>query len=148
MSKLMKLAFLFILVLAVSGAAMAQSTTTGAIGGSVSNPNKELVPGAAVTIRNTETNKEDTATSDDQGKFRIVNLQPGSYSVSINAQGFNAFSQDGVVVEVGRVTELEVPLTIGTVAGTVRDCRWRSGDQYFAAGLRPTSTRLRSTSCR
>ncbi len=143
MSRFLKLSFLFILVLAASGAAMAQSTTTGAIGGSVSNPSNELVPGAAVTIRNTGTNKEDTAASDDQGKFRIVNLQPGSYSVTINAQGFNAFSQDGVVVEVGRVTELEVPLTIGSVGGTVEIIAGapviNTSQQDFSSNINQTS---------
>lgn len=143
MSKIMRLSSLLILVLAVSGTAMAQSQTAGAIGGSVSNPNKELVPGAAVTIRNTETNKEDTATSDDQGKFRIVNLQPGLYSVTINAQGFNSFSQDGVVVEVGRVTELEVPLTIGNVAGSVEIIAGapaiNTSQQDFSSNINQTS---------
>jgi len=119
MSKIMKLSFLFILVLAVSGAAIGQSTTTGAIGGSVSNPKKELVPGAAVTIRNAETNKEDSAATDDQGRFRIVNLQPGIYAVTINASGFGPYSQDRVVVEVGRVTEIDAALSIGAVQGTV-----------------------------
>lgn len=143
MSKILKLSFLFTLMLAMSSAVIGQSTTAGAIGGSVSNPNNELVPGAAVTIRNTETNKEDTTTSDDQGKFRMVNLQPGSYSVTINAQGFNAFSQDGVVVEVGRVTELEVPLTIGSVGGTVEVVAGapviNTSQQDFSSNINQTS---------
>ncbi len=119
MSKIVKLSFLFIFVLAVTGTALAQSTTTGAIGGSVVNPNKEVVPGAAVTTRNTETNKEDAATSDDEGKFQILQLQPGIYSITVNASGFSPFTQPGVVVEVGRVTKVDVPLAIGPVSGAV-----------------------------
>jgi hypothetical protein len=119
MSKIVKLAFVFIFVIVMSGMAMAQSTTTGAIGGSVTNPNNELVAGAAITARNSETNKEDSATSDDQGRFRIVNLQPGLYTVTVNATGFGLFTQDRVVVEVGRVTELNAPLAIGPVSGAV-----------------------------
>ncbi len=119
MSKILKLAFVFTFVIAMSGIAMAQSTTTGAIGGSVTNPNHELVAGAAVTARNSETNKEDTATSDDQGRFRIVNLQPGLYTVTVNATGFGLFTQENLVVEVGRVTEVNAAVAIGPVSGSV-----------------------------
>src|SRR5688572_31922270 len=119
MSKIVNLAFVFTFVIAMSGIAMAQSTTTGAIGGSVTNPNNEVVVGAAVTARNSETNKEDTATSDDQGRFRIVNLQPGVYTVTVNATGFGLFTQDNLVVEVGRVTDMTANVAIGPVSGTV-----------------------------
>jgi hypothetical protein len=119
MSKILKLAFVFSFVIAMSGIAMAQSTTTGAIGGSVTNPNNEVIAGAAVTARNSETNKEDTATSDDQGRFRIANLQPGIYTVTVNATGFGLFTQDNLVVEVGRVTEVNAGVAIGPVSGTV-----------------------------
>ncbi len=119
MSKIFKLGLVILMVLAMSAITMAQSTVSGAIGGVVTNPNKEVVPGAAVTIRNMGTNKEDTATTDDQGRFKVANLQPGSYSVTINGSGFNPFTQDQIVVEVGRETSLEVALTIGTVTGNV-----------------------------
>ncbi|HEY6803106.1 MAG TPA: TonB-dependent receptor [Pyrinomonadaceae bacterium] len=119
MSKIVKLSFVLLAMLALSSIALAQSTTTGAIGGVVTNPNKEVVSGAAVTVHNTETNKEDSATTDDQGRFKIVNLQPGNYSITINGSGFSPFTQEKVVVEVGRETSLEAPLSIGTVTGNV-----------------------------
>lgn len=119
MSKIIRLSFAILMALAVSSVTWAQSTTTGAIGGVVSNPNKESVPGAAVVVRNSETNKEDSATSDDQGSFKIVNLQPGTYSITINAAGFSAYTQERIVVEVGRTTPLNPALAIGPVQGTV-----------------------------
>src|ERR1044072_8307021 len=69
MSKIVKLCFVSLLVLAMSAVAFAQSTTTGSIGGVVTNPNKEVVPGAAVTVKNIGTNKEDSATTDDTGRL-------------------------------------------------------------------------------
>src|SRR5688572_21592032 len=119
MSRIVKLSFLLIFAVASTAVAHGQGTVAGAIGGSVTNPNKEVVPGAAVTARSSETNREDTAETDEQGRFRISNLQPGLYLVTINATGFSPFSQENVVVEVGRVTELDVPLSIGPVSGSV-----------------------------
>jgi outer membrane receptor protein involved in Fe transport len=119
MSKIVKLFFVFVMVLRLSALIMAQSTTTGAIGGVVQNPNKEVVPGATVKTRNTETNKEDSATTDDSGRFKVSNLQPGKYAVTIDASGFTQLTQENVVVEVGRETPLEVGLSVGQVTGTV-----------------------------
>ena len=79
MSKIIKLSLLCLLLLGLSSIAAAQSTTTGAIGGVVSNPNKEVVPGASVSVKNVETNKEDAATTDDSGRFKVANLQPGRH---------------------------------------------------------------------
>ena len=65
------------------------------------------MPGATVTVKNNGTNKEATATTDDNGGFKVLNLDPGIYTVTVNASGFAPFTNDGVVVEVGRATELE-----------------------------------------
>jgi Carboxypeptidase regulatory-like domain/TonB dependent receptor len=119
MSKIAKLFFASLIVCALTAVGLAQSTTTGSIGGVVTNPNKEVVPGASVTAKNAGTNKEDTATTDDTGRFKVANLQPGIYSVTVNAAGFSQITQENVVVEVGRETGLEVSLSVGPVTGTV-----------------------------
>ncbi|OLE54780.1 MAG: hypothetical protein AUG51_06650 [Acidobacteria bacterium 13_1_20CM_3_53_8] len=120
MSKFLRFALVATLMFAMGALqAYAQSTVTGAIGGVVTNPNNEVVPNATVTVRNVETNKEDTAQSDGEGRFRVVNLQPGNYTVTINSQGFSPFQAERIVVEVGRVTSIEAKLSITGVTGTV-----------------------------
>ena len=119
MSKILRFTLAACVLVAMSAMALAQSTVTGAIGGVVTNPNNEVVPGATVTVRNIETNQESSATTDDEGRFRAVQLQPGTYSVKVSASGFGDFTQDKVVVEIGRVTSLDVPLNVGAVTGTV-----------------------------
>jgi hypothetical protein len=120
MSKLLRFPLVALLLIAMGAvAAFAQSTTTGAIGVTVSDPQNAVVPNAAVTVRNTETNKEDTATTDGEGRARVVNLQPGTYTVVVNASGFGPFTQDKVVVEVGRVTSLDSQLAVGAATGQV-----------------------------
>lgn len=119
MSKIVRVCFVSLLVLALSAITFAQSTTTGSIGGVVTNPNKEVVSGAAVSVKNMGTNKEDAATTDDSGRFKVSNLQPGNYSVTVNSSGFSPMTTDNVVVEIGRETNLEVNLSVGPVTGTV-----------------------------
>src|SRR5258708_28686723 len=77
---------------------MAQSTTTGAINGTVSNPNKEVVVGASITAKNNGTNKEATATTDDNGGFKITNLEPRTYTLTPTGSGFAPYSNPGVIV--------------------------------------------------
>src|SRR6266567_2479199 len=117
MCKSLRFIFVSLLIMGMCAlSAMAQSTTTGAM---VTNPNREVIPGATITVKNLETNKEDTAVSDDQGRFRVVNLVPGSYSVAVSSSGFAPFSVDKLIVEVGLVSNVDAALTIGPVAEKV-----------------------------
>lgn len=111
MRKFLSFSFASILVLVVCAfAAVAQSTTTGAISVSVTDPNGAVVPNATITARNVATNKEDTATANDVGQAKIVNLQPATYTVVVKATGFGDFTQNGVVVEVGTTNSIEAKL--------------------------------------
>jgi len=144
MSKFVKLSFVLSLTLAISAIAFGQSTVTGAIGGLVTNPNDEVVANAGVTVRNTETNKEDTTTSDDQGRFKVSNLQPGIYAVTINGSGFSPYTQDRVVVEVGRETSIKAALSIGPLSGGTVEVTSEApvintSQQDFSSNLNQTS---------
>src|SRR5712671_3248862 len=93
MCKSLRFCFVSLVVLAMCAlSALAQSTVTRAINGVVMNPNKEVVVGAAVTAKNTGTNKEATTTTDDNGGFKVVNLEPGTYSLTVNGSGFAPFT--------------------------------------------------------
>jgi hypothetical protein len=121
MCKSLRFSFTALVLIALFAiGAMAQSTVTGAISGTVSNPNKERVAGATVTAKSNGTNKESTATTDDNGGFKIVNLDPGTYSVTVNGSGFAPLTNDSVVVEVGRATTMDVGLSLQGVTGTVQ----------------------------
>ena len=121
MTKTLRFCFASLLVAAFCAvSALAQSTTTGAINGTVTNPNKEVVAGATVSAKNNGTNKEASATTDDNGGFKVSNLDPGIYTVSVSATGFAAYSNAAVVVEIGRSTNLEVGLTLQGISGTVQ----------------------------
>ncbi|HEX5703743.1 MAG TPA: TonB-dependent receptor [Pyrinomonadaceae bacterium] len=112
MRKIFNFSFALTLVLAIFASnAIAQSTTQGAISGTVKDPQGGVVPNATVTVKNTETNKESTVTTNDDGAFKTVNLDPGIYAVTVNVANFAAFSGTAVV-EVGRATSLEIDLSL------------------------------------
>ncbi len=97
------------------GFAAAQSTTDGAIGGTVFDNTGAVVSNAQVTAHNNGTNAEKTATSDSSGYYRITQLQPGPYTVTVKTTGFASFKANEVIVQVGTLTDLTPRLA---VAGT------------------------------
>src|SRR5579884_3394516 len=99
---LITLAMVLVLILACGGLTglFAQSTTEGAVGGTVVDPQDSVVPNAVVTIKNIGNNEEKSATTNGTGFFRIGQLQPGTYSLSVKAQGFALYSIPQVIVTV------------------------------------------------
>ncbi|HYX41997.1 MAG TPA: carboxypeptidase regulatory-like domain-containing protein [Pyrinomonadaceae bacterium] len=119
MSKLSRVLTALCLLVGLSASVLAQSTTTGAIGVTVKDPQGAVVPNATVTVHNEETNTDATATTDSEGRARAVQLQPGRYTVTVAAPGFSNYKQESVVVEVGRVTSIDTPLVVGGASETV-----------------------------
>ncbi|HEY0428973.1 MAG TPA: carboxypeptidase regulatory-like domain-containing protein [Pyrinomonadaceae bacterium] len=100
------------------GQIFAQSTVTGGINGTVTDPAGAVVPNATITVTNLGTNNVVTVTSNNDGGFRVTNLQPGTYSVAVLATGFSAFKLEKVTVEVGQSTSLDAALSVGPVDPT------------------------------
>src|SRR5258708_316540 len=100
-------------------ATFAQSTTDGAIGGTVLDSSGAAVPNAKVTVKNHGTNAEETVMTDDTGYFRVGKLQPAAYTVSVELQGFAPFRAEQVIVQVGSVTEISARLNVGSASATV-----------------------------
>src|SRR5690349_1913084 len=99
--------------------ASAQSTTDGAIGGTVTDQSSAIVPSAVVSCVNLGTGSKSSGTTDSGGRYLLIHLQPGVYSLEISFSGFAAFKADSVTVEVGRVTTIDAVLGVKTQAETV-----------------------------
>ncbi len=107
------------LVLGLSTTAAAQSSTNGAIQGTVKDPKGLAVAKAAVKIVNTGTSQSKDATTDDTGVFRVLALPPGIYKVTVEVSGFTKFESTNITVEVGRVSQVDIPLAIAGTTATV-----------------------------
>ena len=99
-----------LLVMCLSATATAQSTVTGAIAGTVTEPGRAATERVDVLASNIDTTWEASATTDSQGRFRIIGLQPGRYTVAVNVPSFKSLAVTNVVVEVGRVTTVDISL--------------------------------------
>ena len=105
--------------LALTLGAFAQSTTEGAVSGTVTDPNGAVVPNATVVIHNNGTNAEQTVTTDGTGYFRAGKLQPAVYTLTVTAPGFAAFKATNVTVNIGSLTDVSPKLAVGATAQTV-----------------------------
>ncbi len=96
-------------------------TTTGAILGTVTDPQGQVVPGATVTIIHEGTNETRVTTSDtERGTFQVTALAPGTYTVRVELQGFSIFERKGVVVSSSdRVSVGAIRLAVGALQDTV-----------------------------
>ncbi|MBD0371856.1 MAG: TonB-dependent receptor [Pyrinomonadaceae bacterium] len=91
--------------------ARAQTSTTGTIEGTVQDINGAAVPGVTVTVTSPNLITPQTATTGDDGRYRVLNLPPGRYTVTVAAsQGFAEFKQENVEVNLSRTSSVEVRL--------------------------------------
>jgi hypothetical protein len=106
------------LSLCVSVAAQSQSTT-GLIQGTVVDQNEAVVPGAKVTVNNTETGFERVVTSNSDGFFSAPLLPLGKYRITAQAQGFADSILENVELTIGQTLSARIELKTGSVATTV-----------------------------
>src|ERR1700730_15635881 len=99
--------------------ANSQSTTDGAIGGAVTDQSGAVVPNAIVGSHSLGTGRGSSGVTDGSGRYILIHLQPGQYSLEITGTGFGAFKVTNITVEVGRVTTIDATLSIKTMAETV-----------------------------
>ena len=94
-------------------AAMAQ--TTGTIVGTVRDNTGAVIPGATVTITDTEKGTIVKFTTDEPGNYNAPLLIPGTYSVAAEKDGFQRSIQPGVVVQTSSTQRVNIVLNIGSV---------------------------------
>src|SRR5688572_2652440 len=94
------LSFAIVLALAAPGPSAAQ-TTLGRVAGSVLDASGAVLPGAAVTLTNQQTNQSQSAVSNEVGGFLFPQVPVGSYKVEIALQGFKTATYTDVIVNVG-----------------------------------------------
>jgi len=114
-SKFMKAFVVVVLALMVVPAAFAQTATTGRIDGTVSDDQGASLPGVTVTLNSASLQGERIQVTGADGKFRFLNLPPGSYDLRANLEGFAILEQSNIAVGLNRTVTLQ--LTMSTAFG-------------------------------
>ena len=97
----------------------AQSAATGAISGTVADANGALLPATVVTVTSVDTGAVRKVKTNGKGEFRVPELEPGTYTVTFVADGFETSQEDKVQVLVGQVSSLLPKLKVGSVSDKV-----------------------------
>ncbi|MGH9159154.1 MAG: TonB-dependent receptor domain-containing protein, partial [Vicinamibacteraceae bacterium] len=113
-----RIALLALSVLLAASSVSAQEFR-GTIEGRVSDSSGAAVPGATVTITNTETNVPAVAITNDTGTYTVAFLNSGTYTVTVELEGFRKVERDGVEVRVGDRIGLDFTLEVGALQETV-----------------------------
>lgn len=98
---------------------VAGQITEATLQGQVTDGAGELIVSAPVIARNNSTGVTRTTSSDANGGFRLPSLPPGNYTITVTVAGFATYHQSPVILNVGRTTELNIKLVVGTVEETV-----------------------------
>jgi hypothetical protein len=108
--------FFFVL----SGSGLAQSTY-GTIYGSVTDPSSAIVRDAVVEAKNASTGAVRSVKTAGDGLFRFVNLDPGSYTVSVSVPGFLIAERRDVVLTARDQVPVDFQLQVAGAAATTID---------------------------
>src|SRR2546429_2183401 len=100
--------------------AMSQAQSNAAdLQGVVRDQNGAVVVNASVSARNLATNISREATTNDDGFYKIVNLSPGEYELTVKASNYKAAVIPSVKITVGQTANQDVPLEVGDISATV-----------------------------
>jgi len=112
-------ALLAALLLIVNVSGLRAQESRGAITGRVADAQAAVIPGAKVAVTNTATNDTRRAETNPTGYYEFNYLEPGTYSVTVEAAGFKKVLRANLPVQVGSRLEIDFSLEVGQVAETV-----------------------------
>src|SRR3970040_910931 len=118
MKRSFRATILVAMTLALATPALAQRTT-GAISGTVKDASGAVLPGVTVSGSGPNIVGTQTATTNEHGFYRVINLPPGDYQVVISLTGFRSVTQRGLRVPVG-----------GTVGGSAAPRGGEAGGEH------------------
>ena len=115
-SRFLRLIFVLFASLAVPAAALAQS----AIAGVVKDSTGAVLPGVTVEASSPALiEKVKTAATNEAGQYRIVDLRPGTYTVTFTLTGFNTVVREGVLLEANFTAPINAEMRVGAVSENV-----------------------------
>ena len=107
-------------LIALLGASAAWAQVSGRLTGTVADPTGQVIVAAEVTVTNAGTAERRVVQSNEAGNFVLAALAPGTYSLSVQSEGFQSYEQTGIIISADQALALgTIQLSIGAVTETV-----------------------------
>jgi hypothetical protein len=116
-SRVLRIVFLSIVLGCVEPAF--SHSSTGSISGTVTDQNNAVVQGAVVFGKNTATGFVRSAVTNSSGLYRLTNIPPGPYEITIEAASFKKYSRADITLDVGQNANVDAVLELGAIADSV-----------------------------
>ncbi|MDE3181545.1 MAG: carboxypeptidase regulatory-like domain-containing protein [Acidobacteriota bacterium] len=116
--KYIEIFVVIIAALTLSLSAFGQATTS--LRGTVFDPTGASIPGAKVTLINSGTNLSRETTTGTNGQYYFPAVMPGTYKLTVQAQGFSTYSESGLPLLVNLPATENVHMQVGAVSQTVQ----------------------------
>ena len=107
-----RVALVLALCLALT-APLAAQESRGTIFGRITDPQGAAVPNVEVLIVNVDTNAAKKSVSNESGYYEVPLLDPGNYSVTVEAAGFRKFVRSGIELNVNSRASIDIGLQLG-----------------------------------
>ena len=118
MPKQLSRLMLILVCLAWTSVAHAQ-IRSATLTGTVTDPQKAIVPGATVVITNEGTNVSQELVTNDAGLFTAPLLPAGTYSLTVTLSGFAPFKRSGIILNATETVRVPVELSVGALGQTI-----------------------------
>jgi hypothetical protein len=102
----------------IAASVWAQETTAG-LQGTVKDPSGAIIPSAQVVVTGSSLVGSKQVVTDSSGYYHFSNLPPGTYILTVKAEGFDTLKREGLELEVGHLPTVNLELTVGAVKTVV-----------------------------
>ena len=131
LSKCLATVFVFLFVMSSS----VHAQTDGSLRGYIKDEQGAVLPGITVTATSPALLAPVTGVTDAGGYYRLLNLPPGTYTITAELAGFTTYRREGIVMRAGTTFAVDIEMKLGNVAETITV----SGDSPMIEVGRPTS---------
>ena len=119
-SHFVRRAVLTAVILTMGQVAFGQNRTAGSIEGVVADSSGGSLPGVTVTASSPVLQvRQVTTVTDGEGRYRIVDLAPGTYEVRFELAGFQPFARQGLQLDAAFAARVNATLAVGSLAETI-----------------------------
>lgn len=91
----------------------------GGLSGTIKDPSDAAIPNVKVEIRNTTTNQSYAVTTDDEGRYNVSGLPPGTYTLTAEMAGFNKTQVTDLLVKAGTDSNFDLSMQVAAATETV-----------------------------